>query len=215
MSHLGELDYWEDIYKKSLSIHSDGSTDTNEWFVREGNRLIEKLLEVYPDEHRQKIKILDVGCGSGEFLCKLRDRGFTNLYGFDYSDNAIVLAKKNAGKSKISIKFITLNVENACEVMSTSGPFDVVFDKGTFDIFFCTDRVPTYTQNILPLISKNGRYFIVSCNATIDELIHSFCTLSSVKLELEHKFQPLQTFVFGNKKGHSTTSAMFKLEIVN
>jgi ubiquinone/menaquinone biosynthesis C-methylase UbiE len=39
-------------------------------------------------------KILDLGCGYGRILSRLRDGGYKNLYGADFSENMIARAKK-------------------------------------------------------------------------------------------------------------------------
>jgi SAM-dependent methyltransferase len=39
--------------------------------------------------------ILDFGCGYGRILSQLRDRGYKNLYGVDFSGNMISRARKN------------------------------------------------------------------------------------------------------------------------
>lgn len=41
------------------------------------------------------IKILDIGCGVGQFANMLFDYGFTNYIGFDYAEEGVKLAKKN------------------------------------------------------------------------------------------------------------------------
>ena len=41
------------------------------------------------------IPVLEIGCGPGQFANMLFDNGFTNYMGFDYSSEAVSLAKKN------------------------------------------------------------------------------------------------------------------------
>jgi len=46
-------------------------------------------------------RILDAGCGSGEHLLLLESMGFTNLYGFDLSEEMVRIARKKCGHAKI------------------------------------------------------------------------------------------------------------------
>jgi SAM-dependent methyltransferase len=41
-----------------------------------------------------KAKVLDVGCGNGDFLCFLREAGAKELYGVDFSSHAVAIARK-------------------------------------------------------------------------------------------------------------------------
>ncbi len=46
-------------------------------------------------------RILDAGCGSGEHLLLLENMGFTNLFGFDLSEEMVRIARKKCGHAKI------------------------------------------------------------------------------------------------------------------
>lgn len=48
-----------------------------------------------------KDRILDAGCGSGEHLFLLESMGFTNLYGFDLSEEMVKIAREKCGHAKI------------------------------------------------------------------------------------------------------------------
>lgn len=45
--------------------------------------------------------VLDFGCGYGRILTQLRDRGYKNLYGADFSENMISRARKNLEKVEL------------------------------------------------------------------------------------------------------------------
>lgn len=52
-------------------------------------------------------KILDIGCGPGQFANYLSDEGFTDYHGFDFSQEAIRRAQKN-----LPMSFAVGNAEN-------------------------------------------------------------------------------------------------------
>jgi len=74
--------------------------------------LVDKLLRMY---NKKKISILDIGTGSGciiiSLLCSLNK---SNGTGIDVSNSALLVAKKNATKFKLSnrIKFLNKSLEN-------------------------------------------------------------------------------------------------------
>lgn len=60
----------------------------NWWFLSRRNALL-RLLEPYPKESR----ILDIGCAGGPLLLDLKNAGFTDIYGLDFSEDAIQVCK--------------------------------------------------------------------------------------------------------------------------
>jgi ubiquinone/menaquinone biosynthesis C-methylase UbiE len=64
------------------------------WFVSRRDAIIHLL----KDEDRSK-KILDVGCAGGPLMGDLTERGFTNVYGIDYSAESIELCRQRGFKN--------------------------------------------------------------------------------------------------------------------
>ena len=63
-----------------------------------------QLLDKYI--HDKNIKILDAGCGSGLAGIELKKRGFTNIYGVDFSKSMLKLIPKNIYQT---VELIDLN----------------------------------------------------------------------------------------------------------
>ena len=61
----------------------DGFSDVNQ---------INRILSYIPEG--EDVHILDVGCGNGKMLSYLQDKTKAYIHGFDYSENAISIAKK-------------------------------------------------------------------------------------------------------------------------
>lgn len=54
---------------------------------------LNQCLEIITDSNKKESKILEVGCGDGRFLGLLRESGFENLYGSDYSEAGVAFAR--------------------------------------------------------------------------------------------------------------------------
>lgn len=59
------------------------------------NYSLPRYLTPYFTAADKNLKILDIGCGLGQFLGYLKKQGFTNLYGIDINDESISTCKKN------------------------------------------------------------------------------------------------------------------------
>jgi len=72
--------------------------------------------------------VLDVGCGDGNNAIYLASKGF-DVTGIDISANAIKMAKQNARKAKVNVKFMTLD---ALKIGTLDKKFDTIIDFGLF-----------------------------------------------------------------------------------
>ena len=72
--------------------------------------------------------VLDVGCGDGNNAIYLVSKGF-DVTGIDVSANAIKMAKQNARKAKVNVKFMTLD---ALKIGTLDKKFNTIIDFGLF-----------------------------------------------------------------------------------
>nr|CAD2168475.1 unnamed protein product [Meloidogyne enterolobii] len=128
--------------------------------------------------------ICDIGTGNGSVLRKLSNCGFMNLFGIDYSNKAIELAKNISSKncSNTKIKFLLANISEDKLESELKGKFDILLDKGTFDAISLTNKsdrenhLKFYQQNICQLFKQKikekiddeiPRFLLIfSCNFT-------------------------------------------------
>ena len=82
-----------------------------------------QLLDKYI--HDKNIKILDAGCGSGLAGIELKKRGFTNIYGVDFSQSMLNLIPNNIYQT---VELIDLNEP----LKYNDNDFDVIICVGTF-----------------------------------------------------------------------------------
>ena len=82
-----------------------------------------QLLDKYI--HDKNIKILDAGCGSGLAGIELKKRGFTNIYGVDFSQSMLNLIPNNIYQT---VELIDLNEP----LKYDDNDFDAIICVGTF-----------------------------------------------------------------------------------
>lgn len=96
----------------------------------------------------KEVSILDIGCGTGGLLSFLRQHGYQNLQGIDYSDASIYFSKlRNLNVQKCSIDDVPVVFKNQ--------QFDVIICN---DVFYCLDKLQIINglQNIEVLLEPNG-----------------------------------------------------------
>ena len=117
---------------------------SNWWFLSRRNA-IRSLLKDY--DH--SLKILDIGCAGGPLLIDLQHDGFTNLYGLDFSEEAIKTCKER-GLSNVF-------------VMDGHYPD---FEENSFDIIISSDSLEHLEKDEVALanwhkiLKPNGELFV-------------------------------------------------------
>ncbi len=77
----GNKDYWNNIYKEK----SNNKIVYGLWLDK-----YEDIISKYKDE-----PVLDMGCGTGNNLLYLTERGFKDIYACDYSEEALKIVRNN------------------------------------------------------------------------------------------------------------------------
>ena len=96
--------------------------------------------------HDKNIKILDAGCGSGLAGIELKKRGFTNIYGVDFSQSMLNLIPNNIYQT---VELIDLNEP----LKYNDNNFDVIICVGTFTY----GHVKAHALNeFIRVTNKNG-----------------------------------------------------------
>lgn len=94
--------------------------------------VVEKVagLKLKPQNHRRKIRVLDVGTGSGAIIVSLARRLGQSRYEFwasDISEPALRLARGNARQNRVRVRFIKSdllkNIPQACDVLVANLPY--------------------------------------------------------------------------------------------
>lgn len=99
---LSALAYTRIIPLRLAYDESMGHRRSDSLFVR---RAVEHFI---PDKARHLIRVLDVGCGTGELLADLASFGFADLKGIDVSSAAIARAATRLAGSRASVQCMSL-----------------------------------------------------------------------------------------------------------
>ncbi|CAG9480520.1 methyltransferase, putative [Plasmodium vivax] len=239
-SELHKLSYWEEVYQGEKENYEEENIQPEEWFEENCDKIINWVSNHFNDEEKKKkVAILDVGCGNGLFLYKLRQRGFRNLCGFDFSASAIQLAEKlfggsgggngeesgggnhtdsriNRGEDPTDVYVQVLDIYNIADQVGEHSKlkrkYKLINDKGTFDIFFMNDKAKEYFSHVSFFFQADTLFCLTSCNACKEELLTIVGNFNrtSAKSQLT-LFDEIryETITFGGVKGQIITTLIF------
>ncbi|KAL5014464.1 hypothetical protein ScPMuIL_008734 [Solemya velum] len=211
-SELGTKDYWDKVYDRELETFEDIGDVGEIWFGEDSQNRVARWLE--KSAISPETSVLDLGCGNGAMLIELRNNGFTNLTGIDYSSGAIQLAKKVAeadGFKDIVFEVGDLTAEDSignCPCFSRK--YGVCLDKGTYDAISlmptsCTEARVSYLRIVKTVMVDDGIFILTSCNWTKEQLLEFF----GKDFRLEANI-PTPSFQFGGKQGNTVTTLVLK-----
>lgn len=220
-SSLWKKDYWDNFYSQEINQFKNNTSLIGEiWF---GKQVQKKILNYINDKYKNNysIKLIDLGCGNASLLLKLSKLGFDkNLYGMDYSEKSIELAKEIIiDKSErypnvLNIKLFQDDIKQS-RIENFTGRdefknFELIHDKGTFDAFMSskTNKVEEYIKYILFISDENSMFILTSCNFSKPELISFFKEpLFILQNEIPHK-----TFTYGGQVGQPVTTLIYNIK---
>lgn len=105
------------------------------------------------------------------------------------------------------------------ELVQHFGRFDIIHDKGTFDVFFMRNDSVLYIESICKhFVKDRSLVCVTSCNATESELVDCFVNhvpLNPILWSHQFKFEcvsklPHRSFVFGGVSGQSVSTVAFR-----
>ncbi|OII75487.1 methylase [Cryptosporidium ubiquitum] len=215
-SKLINKSYWEEFYENELKSYNEVGFRGEEWFGDYINPIVGWIVETGYDVASKRI--LDIGCGNGLFLIELiRNINFSSAVGIDYIPSAIELAKKivkeEGFSSKISLYPVDLvsgkdvSKQSDDEKILDLGKFEIVVDKGTYDIFVMKNERHVYKDSVSRYLKNGSILFISSCNSTPEELCNVFedhVHFEKVS-ELKHK-----SYSYNGKEGQVLASVAFR-----
>jgi len=135
-------EYVISFFDKSLRLHGD-RPEAVRWSVQGQMMHYRSLLDIGAID---RTRILDFGCGKGDFLQYLRDRGITVDYtGCDINANLISLAQKKFPESR----FRVWDIDSA----TLEEDFDYIFLCGVFNL-----RVSGLAETIRQTLQKLFRH---------------------------------------------------------
>lgn len=125
------------------------------WFLILHQKVLEQIKAHFVDK---TISILDAGCGTGGLLEKLKAEGYSQLQGFDFSDDAV----KFTNQRGFPVKKINIL---ECDTHFTPNQFDVIISN---DVCYQFDDVELeqLLKNLFKILKPNG--IIISNNQALN-----------------------------------------------
>src|SRR4030043_1516172 len=101
--------------------------------------------------YNKKLKILDVGCGTGRHSIELTKRGY-DITGIDLSDSQLKRAKEKASEQNLKISFIKMDARN----ISFKEKFDaaIMLCEGSFPLMETDEMNFQILQGIENILNK-------------------------------------------------------------
>ncbi|MFH1699438.1 MAG: class I SAM-dependent methyltransferase [Candidatus Zixiibacteriota bacterium] len=135
-------------------IYRDIPLEKIPWNISSPPKLLINLID---SEKIKPGKIVDLGCGAGNYSIWLAQNRF-DVTGIDISSEAILYAKKQAEKSGTKCQFFARNLLG--DLKEFHNGFDLAMDWEVLHHIFPKDR-PKYIENVFKLLKANGQYFSV------------------------------------------------------
>ncbi len=89
------------LYKNSVADKLDRKVHLNDFNKKYWNAIYSKYIGHLTADYNENAKILDVGCGSGQFLKYCYDNGLVESYGIDIHEDIYQICQYNIPKSKL------------------------------------------------------------------------------------------------------------------
>ncbi|KIH58261.1 methyltransferase domain protein, partial [Ancylostoma duodenale] len=184
---------WDSRYEVELHNFEECGDEGEIWFGRSAEKrqvtvtaCVMSIIDFATSNIPNSANILDLGCGNGSVLRKLRSRGYSRLTGVDYCPAAIELARRASedDNHKAAITFEVVDVLSPSSKGTFSNQYDVVLDKGTWDA--------------MSLSNDRGE----------EELCKFFEADSSLAFHCE--IPATHAITFGGRQGVTSTGIVFK-----
>jgi len=143
-----------------LEIFDTEALNYDEWYKSKKGSFIDKIetdCAFGLFKTKEGMKVLDVGCGTGNFSLKLAKRG-CKVVGIDVSNAMLEIAKKKAEMENLNIKFLKMDAHN---LDFEDESFDGVFSIATVEFI---EDFQKAIDEMFRVVKKGGQILIGTIN---------------------------------------------------
>lgn len=184
-----------------MAIFDKEAIDYDQWYKSKLGTFVDNVeteLALSRFKPKAGMKILDVGCGTGNFSIKLAEMG-CEVVGIDVSEEMLDKARKKANEKGLNIKFEIMDVYN---LNFSDKTFDGVFSMAAFEFI----KEPQKAYNEMYRVLKNNGHLLIG---TIN--IES----SWGELYLSEPFQKNSVFKYADFKSMDQLKSLNTEEVIN
>jgi SAM-dependent methyltransferase len=140
------LNSWDPIWEEIFI--------NQEWGKYPGESLIQFIARNFYKSDRKKVRLLEIGCGTGANIWFMSREGF-NVYGIDGSVKAVEIAQKRLEKELLKAELISGDIINMCYEHDS---FDGIIDV---ECLCCNniDNTRSILQNIYNVLKDGGLFY--------------------------------------------------------
>jgi SAM-dependent methyltransferase len=148
------------------------------------------LRELHPRNEKEKISILDIGCGPGLMLYTLKNNGYTLCQGLEPSPDCVAIAQKEYGLTVTQGTVSTFTITEKFDCIILSGVFEHIQDLN--GVINGITRL-LKDESVLIIIVPDAEFFSLEPKAPLDEFsiehINFFTNNSLVNLLNNYHFK--------------------------
>lgn len=147
-----------------MAVFNNIATQYDDWYSQKKGAFVDRVetdLAFGMLKLELGMKVLDVGCGTGNFSMKLAERGCV-VTGIDVSEEMLKVAREKAAEKSLSISYLQMD---ATELAFDDGAFDVVLTMAAVEFIEDTARA---VEEMFRVVKNGGQVLIGTINADSD-----------------------------------------------
>lgn len=147
-----------------MPVFNEFALEYDNWYEEKIGRFVDRIetdLAFRMLKINKGMKIIDIGCGTGNFSIKLAKRG-CHVTGIDVSEKMLKIARKKACEQKLNIDFINMDVK---DLKFADNEFDAAISMAAFEFI---DDIPRVTDEIFRTVKVGGQVLIGTINGASD-----------------------------------------------
>ena len=156
------------------------------------------------NKKRDKIELLDAGCGTGSYALALAKKGY-QVKAIDLDAEMISIAESKMKKERVEVDFYRLGILNLKEKFKAAS-FDGIYIIGNVLVHLKKEEIKEFLDLAAELLKENGKIFIQIVNyhrileLNLDGLPTIYSKDDSVRLERNYEYDETENIIYFKTK---------------